>query len=290
MSEYVLPHPVRNSFKAFVEQHTLLVFFVLVFALTWPFLIMDALGSHNLLPFRLPVPLLILTGYQPALAAIIVTGVLSGKSGIQDLFRKLLVWRVGGRWYATAIFGYAVLCMVTVALAAMPDGVSNLSILSPEIANFGPSEMIINVTILFIITGLVNGEEIAWRGFALPRLQAKWNALQSGVILGVIWALFHLPLFLTLTGSSQTGQNPWAFLLGTIGLSIIFTWLYNNTRGSLLLAYMLHAAVNTWTRVFPIDHGGPQISWILTGITCLVAIILVLAYGPTRLSRKTLEE
>jgi membrane protease YdiL (CAAX protease family) len=134
---------------------------------------------------------------------------------------------------------------------------------------------------------LINGEELAWRGFALPRLQGKYNALTSSIILGVIWGLFHLPLFFTVTGSSQADMSFVPFLVSTSILSVLFTWLFNNTRGSVLMAYLLHAATNTWTRVFAIDHSvNPHVSQALTGITALIVVIVIVTTGAENLSRK----
>ena len=102
--------------------------------------------------------------------------------------------------------------------------------------------------------------------------------------MGLVWALFHLPYFFTL-GSSQTDMPPLSFTLRVIGLSVLFTWLYNNTRGSVLLAYLLHAAVNTWSRVFPIDHAPPLADWLSTGVTCLAAAAVLAAFGAEHLTR-----
>src|SRR5215216_4901987 len=93
----------------FVQKYPLITFFLLVFGLTWSFMIVDALGSQDILPFRLPIPLLILMGYMPTLAAVIVTSLTKGKAGVGALFSKLLIARVGIKWYAFAIFGYGVM-------------------------------------------------------------------------------------------------------------------------------------------------------------------------------------
>ncbi len=258
---------------------------VLAFALTWPFLIVDTLGSHGLLPFRLSIPLLLLTGYMPTFAALIVTASISGRAGVRALLRKLLIWRVGIQWYAIAIFGYTLVCFSTVILYNIFSGAPPLPLLAQGFASSSGLGLFINVTVLFLVTGLINGEELAWRGFALPRLQTRWNALTSSTILGLIWALWHLPLFYTL-GSSQADMSMIGSTIGTIGLSVLFTWLYNNTRGSVLLAYLLHAAINTWSRVFPIDHAPPLVGWFMTGVICLIAVIILFVFGPAHLSRK----
>lgn len=116
-----------------------------------------------------------------------------------------------------------------------------------------PVELLLGVAFYFILTGVLNGEELAWRGFALPRLQAKYNALVSSVILSVPFILFHLPLFF----DPAMNMGPFAsFALQAFALTVLFTWVYNHTRGSVLLAYLVHASFNTWTRVFSIDTAG----------------------------------
>jgi membrane protease YdiL (CAAX protease family) len=274
---------------SFVQKYPLTTFFLLVFGLTWSFMITDALGSHGLLAFRLPIPLLIVMGYMPTLAAVIVAGLTKGKAGVRALFGKLLIARVGLKWYAFVIFGFGAMSVAAIALANLFGGSNQSPILSEEASHFpGPIAMVLNIAMLYVVLGLINGEELAWRGFALPHLQARYNALTSSVILGTIWGLFHLPLFFTTTGSSQAGASFLPFVYGTIILSILFTWVFNNTKGSVLLAYLFHAATNTWTRVFAIDHAtNPHISQILTGITTLLAILIIVTMGAENLSRKT---
>lgn len=276
----------KSGPSSLVNKYPLMIFFLLVFGLTWPFMIVDALGSHEVLSFRLSTPLMIVMGYMPTLAAIIVTGLTKGKDGVRDLFGKLLIAKVGLRWYFVAILGYAAVCAGAIGIANI-FGESFVPFLSENLPQFSsPVETVLSVTVMFILISLVNGEELAWRGFALPRLQAKYNALTSSVILGVIWGLFHLPLFFTLTGSSQSGASIIGFLISTVSMTVIFTWMYNHTRGSVLLAYFLHGATNTWTQVFAIDHNvNPLVSGAMTGLTVFVALILIVTMGTENLSR-----
>ncbi len=289
MSAITVPSiPVNESF---VQKRPLIAFFLLVFGLTWPFMIVDALGSHDILPFRLSIPWMIVMGYMPTLAAVIVTGLTKGRGGIRALFGKLLIAKVGLRWYIFAIFGYAAVCAGAIRLSNLFGEVS-VPFLSENFPQFSnPVEMIVSVTMMFLAISLVNGEELAWRGFALPRLQAKHSALTSSLILGVVWALFHLPLFFTLTGSSQAGASFLGFLISTVSLTILFTWMYNHTRGSVLLAYLLHGATNTWSQIFSIDHNGnPFVGFAMTGLVTLAAVIVVIAYGPAQLTRQPEKE
>ncbi len=270
-----------------IQRYPLLTFFLLAFGLTWIFMITDAMGSHEVLPFRLPIPLLILMGYMPTLAAVIVTWQTKGKEGVRALFKKLLIAQVGLGWYAFAIFGLAVMYIATIILYNSIGFAPALPFLSAKTPPFSsPLELIPKIAVLFVIVGIVNGEELAWRGFALPRLQSRYKALTSSLILGAIWTLFHLPLFFTVTGSSQADWSFPSFLLSTIGLTVLYTWIYNNTRGSVLLAYLFHAAANTWSQVFSIDHANQPVNWILTGVIILVAVIVVMVTGTENLSRK----
>ena len=271
-----------------LRRHELVFFFALVFLLTWPLQVIDALGSHGVLPFRIPFWMqLIIVAYMPTVAAIIVAALAEGRVGVRELLGKLLIWRVGARWYALAIFGYAVLCGGAIIVGNILSESPTFPLLSNDLFKGSSLQWLIMLPVFFLIITLTNGEELAWRGFALPRLQACWNALNSSLILGLIWVAFHLPLFLTLM-DAEVGLNFMAMAsksLQLVGASIIFTFLYNHTRGSVLLAYLLHGAANTWTRIFPIDQAPAHIGWWLTVFICATAVLLVLIFGAHNLSR-----
>jgi membrane protease YdiL (CAAX protease family) len=283
----ILSTSVRPK-ESFVQKYPLATFFLLAIGLTWIFMITDALGSHGILPFRLPLPLMLVMGYMPTLAAVIVAGRMQGKAGVRALFSKLFIARVGIGWYLFAIFGFAAFSVVALELYNLFGDGPVLPLLSTKLPQFSnPLQLILYVVPMFIVITLINGEELAWRGFALPRLQAKYNALTSSVILGLLWTLFHLPLFFTLTGSSQVDESFVSFLISTVGLTVLYTWMYNHTRGSVLLAYLFHGAINTWTQLFSIDHNGSAfVGWTMTGLIVLTAVIVVLVTGPEHLSRK----
>jgi membrane protease YdiL (CAAX protease family) len=270
--------------ESFIQKYPLASFFLLAIGLTWIFMIADALGSHNILPFRLPLPLMVVMGYMPTLAAIIVTRQTQGKEGVQALLRKLLIVRVGLRWYFVAIFGLAFVYLATIFIYNL-TGSPELPYLSDKLPPLPPLQLVLSIVPMFLVIGIVNGEELAWRGFAMPRLQAKYNALTSSLIMGVIWSIFHLPLFFTVTGSSQADESFLSFLISTVAITVLYTWILNNTRGSVLLAYLFHAAANTWTQVIPIDHANAQVGWIMIGLLVLLAVIVVATNGAENLSR-----
>jgi membrane protease YdiL (CAAX protease family) len=279
--------PSAQTKESFIQKYPLFSFFLLAIGLTWIFMITDALGSRGILPFRLPLPLMLVMGYMPTLAAVIVAGQTEGKEGVRHLFRKLLIWRVGAGWYMFAIFGLAVMYIGVILLYNQFSGLPAVPVLSTNTPAFNsPLELVPRIVLLFLIVGIVNGEELAWRGFALPRLQAKYNALISSLILGVLWAVFHLPLFFTVTGSSQAGWSFSNFLVTTVALTVLYTWMYNNTRGSVLMAYLFHAAANTWTQVFSIDHANGSLNWFVAGLILLAAMSVIVVSGAENLSRK----
>jgi membrane protease YdiL (CAAX protease family) len=230
---------------------------------------------------------LIAMGYMPTVAAILVARWTGGKKAVRGLLRKLLIVRVGLGWYIFAIFGLAVIYVVVILLHNSLAGSRALPILSANTPPLPPLQLALSLVPMFIVIGIVNGEELAWRGFALPRLQAKYNALTSSLILGVIWALFHLPLFFTVTGSSQADWPFSSFLVATLAMSVLYTWMFNNTRGSVFMAYLFHAAANTWSQVFSMDHANALVGWILAGVLVLAALIVLALTGAEDLSRRT---
>jgi membrane protease YdiL (CAAX protease family) len=136
------------------------------------------------------------------------------------------------------------------------------------------------------------GEEIGWRGFALPRLQARRTAFDASVLLGVIWGLWHIPLyFVQGTGQFETlraGTDP-AFAIGgfvgwTIGLSVLFTWLFNQTRGSLLVMMLFHAAVNLSVFLPALLGSTGIVSLLNVAVTWIVALIVTARFGRATLA------
>lgn len=287
MSEQLATIHPGFSAKTLVRRLPLVAFFVIAFAFTWTFLIADALGSRGLIPFRLTtsgpgVLITIVMGYGPAFAALIVAYVTRGKSGIGDLMRRYLYWRVGMQWYAAAILGPVILFFLASRVYVGLGG--TLRALPPV----GPVELALNLVVLFLVHGLVNGEEIGWRGFALPRLQGKQNALISSLILGIVWALFHLPLFFTQgggVGGSQANFPIAGFVVQVVASSILVTWIFNSTRGSLLLAACFHASVNTVSEVFASSTPDALLFWLQGGLFCVAAVVVVSVFGATNLAR-----
>jgi membrane protease YdiL (CAAX protease family) len=127
-------------------------------------------------------------------------------------------------------------------------------------------------------------EETGWRGFALPRLQVKYQALIASLIVGLLWGVWHTPLFLT-PGDPRSTYPYLGFVLSAMAQSVLTTWVYNNTGGSVLLASIFHAATNGTGGYVAMGVGDVQAFWVFTVAQCVAAVIIVALAGPDRLSR-----
>jgi membrane protease YdiL (CAAX protease family) len=277
--------PFMQMKESVIRKYPLTIFFVLAIGLTWIFMIADALGSQGFLPFRLPLPLMLIMGYMPTLAAVIVVGRTKGRDGVRTLFHKLLIWRVGLRWYLFAILGPAVVFVLGILLYNLLVPSAHLPIISDRMPSTSLLQIALSVVPMFVLFTVINGEELAWRGYATPQLQARYSAFTSSLIMGLLWTVFHLPLFFTRTGSSQADWPFASFLVSTVALTVLYTWMLNHTRGSVLLAYLFHGAANTWTRIFSIDHADPRVGWIVDALLVLLALIVIVYEGRENLSR-----
>jgi uncharacterized protein len=156
-----------------IKQHSLVIGIVLMFALTWPFY--QALG--------------LFVGYGLAAACLIATALTQGADGVKSLLRRFLLWRVSYLWYLVVIIGPFALYAVAVALYHLLGGTSTGSnTLAPSLLGRS-GNLWLWVVPFFILDAITNGEELAWRGFVLPRFQTRFNALASSVITGAIWGL-----------------------------------------------------------------------------------------------------
>lgn len=173
-----------------------------------------------------------LGGHSPILAALVVS-LRGGRGGVRRLLDGLLRWRLG-RWYLVLLLPVAVaLVAVSVAVGVGPP--------SFDLAGWG---FLLLVPLLFANAVVVGGlEEIGWRGYLLPRLQTRLPALGASLVIATVWSVWHAPLFL-IGSTTQTSMPVVWFTLQAFGLSIILTWVYNGSGGSLLLAVLFHAAVN----------------------------------------------
>ena len=246
--------------RELVARHPLAAFFVLAYAWTWP---LAALISVSLL-----LPVLALFG--PALAALAVVAASEGRTGVRALLSRLAAWRVAPGWYAVAVGLPLALVFACIGL--------NRALGVPTPAGFGDFS-----SISLAMAVLIVGEELGWRGYALPKLLERRSALASGIIVGVLWALWHLPNFFV-AGYPHHGRSLAAFVLATTAYSVLFAWLAVHTRFSVVIAVLFHAAINLFT---PTGIAPARQEWLEAAVYGAVAALLAAALGPalTRAAR-----
>jgi membrane protease YdiL (CAAX protease family) len=192
--------------------------------------------------------------------------------GVQDLLQNLTCWPIRPLYWLTALLLMLALSLCGVFLTAWISGRA----LTFWLASFKSSPVLNNLALTFVATALYGGplgEEAGWRGLALPRLQKRFDPLLASVLLGLAWALWHLPLHVSgyysaVFGSLLTGLLLRAF--STIPLALIFTWLYNRTRGSLLVMVVLHTAVNMTSALIPPGTG----MYIVVTIAVVIMVVV----------------
>jgi membrane protease YdiL (CAAX protease family) len=242
----ITPAPT-NHLVQIMRQHPLLCYFLLAFGLSWAYELLVFGVLHA--PFSMLWALLFTFG--PTLAAFLMTAVTQGRAGILQLLRRCVLWHVGITWYLLVLLGVPALLLLPSLI--QPGTFSAFRL--PDLS-FWLSYLIVYLATL--VFGGPLGEEPGWRGFALPRLEQRSGPLVGTLLLGVLWGLWHLPLFLLVPGYQGAGNGlvtiliPFvAFVIPIIAYAVIFTWVFNNTRGSLWLSILLHASINTAVGMLP---------------------------------------
>jgi len=263
----------------FLKRHSLVIGILLMFLLTWPI----DLANSRLLPFQFPFVIYLFLGYGFIFASLIMTGLALGKDAVITLLKRFLIWRVGWKWYLVALLLFpaveTVAVMLNAALTQTPADFSR--VVAYKV--FGESaNLALFIVPFFLIDAVSNGEEMGWRGYVLPRLQAKYSALASSLIVGLIWGFWHFPKFLA---EGWDGSLLW-YMVATMAKAVLFTWLYNNTKGSLLLVTFFHAASNLGI-FLPIANTAEGQSAYITAIILevIAAVVVTVIAGPARLSR-----
>jgi uncharacterized protein len=266
--------PSRSTLR--VKQHPLLTFFVLTYAVAW-MLWAPAVIFGDSMPGELGFVLVLLGSLVPSTVGIVLVAILYGMPGLRAFLRRLLMYRVGLGWYA-AMLALPLIGLLAVGLNMLLGGDA------PEM-----DTTIIGAFVFLafsIFPGSALGEELGWRGFALPSLQARRSALRASLILGVIWGCWHLPLYLTGSDIRPLGLFL-PFVISAIAVSILCTWMYNGTGGSLLVVVLFHATINLplTLLITPFEDEMAQPLWIFVGLLALAAATVVLATGAANLSR-----
>jgi membrane protease YdiL (CAAX protease family) len=253
-----------------VRARPITAFFVLTFTITYVSWVPMLAFERGWIDLDLPW-LYFVGGLGPGVAAYVVLRVLRAGAANDILFGALLRWRVGVRWYAVALSMFVVIWLAATSIAGD---------LEAEVAALGPWSAFMASVVRYTLAAVP--EELGWRGFAVPAIQERHSALVAGLVVGVAWWLWHLPLLL---GGDEvmSGYPLLPHFVYVVSASVLYVWLYNNTRGSLLIAVLAHMTSNV-TGVF---SSAPVATAV---ITAGVAAVVVAFYGPANLSRARTRE
>ena len=174
--------------------------------------------------------LFIIGGFVPSLVGLGLTWLYEGKSGLRKLGQRVIQFNIGMKLYLAVILFAIIISGLQLGLNSITGSKFDYSLFITQIGSLLP----------LLVLGPIS-EEIGWRGFALDRLQTRWSALISGLIIGVVWSLWHLPLFFMIGTSQYELQMPFiGFMLGLTSSSVIYSWLHNRARGSIWMAILFH--------------------------------------------------
>ena len=257
-----------------------MLFFVLAFAFSWvvwaPAVVLSR-GFSN--PQTLAV-LHLAGSLGPMISAFVVTALAGGSAGVRELLGRVFRWRVGAGWWLVAVVGPAILFLAAAVISRLLFGEW------PKLGEFGRSEEFAFLGLMpYWVANVVFygfGEEVGWRGFALPRLQTGRSALLAALFLSVFWAAWHVPLFsfaMGLESMGLAGVPGWFFFIVTG--SVLLSWFYNETGGSILIVSVFHGvqdiAINS--------PSGPELANVMGALVTVWGLGVLVWAGPKNLSR-----
>ena len=271
----------RRGIKALLARHPLISFFVIAYAFSWiawsPWYLSEE--GTGLLPYAVSAQPWLAVGIflGPTLAAFIMTAVSEGRAGVRRLLRRIVLWQVRLRWYLLAFIGVPLL--MALGTIIVPGGLASFQFLGPR--------YVLTYLATLIPVLIIGGplfEEIGWRGFALPRMQRLHGALVGSIILGILWGLWHLPEFLVPSWAATSGGSDLLaivkFVMFAVASAIVFTWVFNNTKGSVLMAILVHASVDAPFLPFSVALGPSEaMNSMLLGFGALALLLVALTGG-----------
>jgi CAAX protease family protein len=265
-----------------LARYPLIFYFVIAYGFSWVVWVPLALSKDGagLLSFRSPIgasaSVVVASFVGPFLSAFIMTGITEGREGIDRLLRRCVLWRVGLGWYLFALIGIPLI--LALGVIALPGAMASFT----GLASLAPPRPWLSLIIYVFFHGPL-GEEPGWRGFALPRLQRLYGPLVGSLILGTLWPLWHLPYFwVPAWNFPPTLLNVGLFVISSIPLTIVMTWVFNNTKGSVLMAILVHLTFDftfvilnlLFTAPIVTDYGSTLPVFIGLGAVALLLIIL----------------
>lgn len=259
-----------GRFRELAQQSPVTMFFLLACIFSWGLWTLMMASARGILPFTFPTNPF--GSFGPAVAALLLAAARPGE--LKALLKALVRWRLSWRWYAVALLGPVALWGLAILIYMLLGGSR------PEAAAWGEARMLPLYFFVILVLGGPLGEEPGWRGFALPKLLERMNALCASLLLSVLWLVWHLPLF-WLEGSAQEGTSIPFFAAAVAAFSVLFSWIYIRTGGNLLAVILFHTSVNAVSyalgNLFPALNAAPLFDRTFTGVLLAAAAILVIA-------------
>lgn len=224
------------------------------------------------------IALFLLGGFVPSVIAIVLTRLFEGRDGIRMLLQRALQFNLGWRWYLAAVLVVVLGAAGQILINQLLGHSFDFSLYLSQLPSFIP----------LIIIGPLS-EELGWRGYLSIKLQQRWNALTASIAVGIVWALWHLPLFFMVGTSQHELHIPFlGFMVGTSAISVLMTWVNNNSRNSLWAAIFFH-----WLYTYTVQVNSTGITWSTAynwfAMTpyVLMALAVLIVWGPQRLARNS---
>jgi membrane protease YdiL (CAAX protease family) len=269
--------------REWIQQRAIVVYVGLAYGITWALALIIALSYHGIIALDVPLALHYILPYGPLLSALVVSWAIGGSSSLREILGRMTRWRVRPVWIAVVVLSVWVMFLLSSFILLLTgQGWPDLSVFGQVM--YLPYLTFVGSWFLWIFTYGI-GEETGWRGFLLPGLQTKYNALTSSIIVSVIWAGWHAPMFLYNENLIAMGAIGTAFwVVGLMFGSVLLTWLYNNTKGSILMTAIWHGTFNTFTAAA--GQAAAITSAMISMFVMILVVLIVIVYGPKNLSRE----
>jgi CAAX protease family protein len=291
---------IVTTLRTFVTRHPVASYFVLTFVISWGGFVL-ALGPIGIPAApeefeRMPLLAIMVMLVGPAVAGVLMTGLVSGREGFRDLLARFVRWRVGGCWYAVALLTAPVLFAAVLLPLSVDSPVFQLGI-------FASSDATLSLVVRGIVVALIVGmlEEFGWTGFAIPRLRLRYSVFATGLIVGVVWGAWHVLANDVWASRATAGDLPLAAFVvlrglgllvgGLVPFRVLMVWVYDRTDGSLLVAMLMHASYAASTFILnPLAMSGRSllIYDVLSALAAWVIVAVVAVGSGGQLSRQPL--
>ena len=271
----------QTNVSTWLRQHRVLAYFILTLAISWSVELPLVASAQGWITAPTPFAIHYLASLGPLLAALIMTWATGGADGLKELWGRITKWRVGSIGATFAFLSPVALFVLAALVIWLLSGGEWPNLQQLTEINYLPN-LGIGALILWLAT-FGFGEEIGWRGYALPRLQRDHSALSATLILGAMWVVWHVPAFFYLDTYVNLGLAAFPmFALGVLAGAIVLTWLYNTTEGSVLMVAIWHGVFDFISASKASDG---YIAALMTAAIMVWAVVIVIVYKPANLSR-----